>query len=325
MCAYQNPTVWIDPTGHCPQGQIGVITQTSASCRDMTWGERHPILSSFADSAALVNRDSNGNAVNPIDGRILNAKEEFNAKFGLTQSVLPASRAPALAGPTTKFLGKQADKVKELASPALQKAKSFVDPALQKVRGATDGIAGKIGGSKLNPSNWEIFNAEDRFDQFVAEQARHSARSNAGGANLVEESVDQVQSTPYPTGTFSDLNRSLRNSNGTFATDSSTLKTKLNRPSLRADTKRQIESNAPKNTQGQFIDESGEVINDSHFGHITGHENRRILAAGDELGLTQPQINDYVNARPQFFKIEDAKRNLRHTDELIDMEDFFDE
>jgi len=44
-------------------------------------------------------------------------------------------------------------------------------------------------------------------------------------------------------------------------------------------------------------------------------------------------LNDYVNARPQFFKVEDAKRNLSHIDEtlgrdnidhiVIDMEDFF--
>jgi len=88
-------------------------------------------------------------------------------------------------------------------------------------------------------------------------------------------------------------------------------------PSLRSQTKATIQGNAPRNSQGQFINPStGEVISKPHFGHITGHENRRIISASDELGLSQDQLNDYVNARPQFFRIEEATRNLSHVDEL---------
>ena len=134
--------------------------------------------------------------------------------------------------------------------------------------------------------------------------------------------------------TTRDTDGVLRTEDGRYATDSSTIHPDLNRPSLRAETKRNIEASAPKNSQGQFIDQNGEVISNSHYGHISGHENRRILAASDELGLTQAQLNDYVNARPEFFKIEDAQRNLSHADEMlgvdnidhiiIDMENFFD-
>ncbi|EDL57451.1 GH-E family nuclease [Gimesia maris] len=58
------------------------------------------------------------------------------------------------------------------------------------------------------------------------------------------------------------------------------------------------------------------MITEWHYGHIQGHENRRIIAAAEELELSQSQLNDYVNARPQFFKIEEKARNLSHADEL---------
>mgnify|MGYP002149020662 FL=1 len=34
------------------------------------------------------------------------------------------------------------------------------------------------------------------------------------------------------------------------------------------------------------------------------------------MGLTQAELNDYVNARPEFFRIEDRKKNLSHADEI---------
>nr|WP_197272157.1 GH-E family nuclease [Neisseria sp. 83E34] len=49
-----------------------------------------------------------------------------------------------------------------------------------------------------------------------------------------------------------------------------------------------------------------------HIGHEYGWENRRILKAADELGMSQKQVNDYVNARPQNLKLENAKDNLSH-------------
>jgi filamentous hemagglutinin len=84
---------------------------------------------------------------------------------------------------------------------------------------------------------------------------------------------------------------------------------------------------------GQFLDEAGNVIETPTYGHIYGRENRRILAAADELNLSQAQLNEYVNARPGFFRVEEESRNLSHIDEmpgsgdydeiLLDMEEFF--
>ena len=108
----------------------------------------------------------------------------------------------------------------------------------------------------------------------------------------------------------------------------------LTRPPLRSDLKATIEVSAPKNAKGQFVDpKTGKVIVDRDYGHIYGRENRRIIAAGKELGLTQAQLNDYVNARPEFFKIEEHLPNIGHGGEMkglhpydhiiVDMENFF--
>ncbi|EEG33261.1 hypothetical protein NEIFLAOT_01697, partial [Neisseria flavescens NRL30031/H210] len=50
--------------------------------------------------------------------------------------------------------------------------------------------------------------------------------------------------------------------------------------------------------------------------------------AADELGMTQQQVNDYVNARPSIFKLENAKDNLSHRYEkpgIDDLEDIRDD
>lgn len=149
-------------------------------------------------------------------------------------------------------------------------------------------------------------------------KARH-----LGKLGRVEETVE----------TFRDSNGVLRTLDGRFAADDTIARSQLHRPSLRSETKKTIEANARKNSQGQYVDHNGEVITDFHYGHISGHENRRILSAADELRLSQSQLNDYVNARPQFFQIEDATRNFSHAGEMLsngkidhiiaDMEAFF--
>jgi len=57
-------------------------------------------------------------------------------------------------------------------------------------------------------------------------------------------------------------------------------------------------------------------------------EHFRWPLAADELGMTQQQLNDYVNARPSIFKLENAKDNLSHRYEkpgIDDLEDIRDD
>jgi len=115
-------------------------------------------------------------------------------------------------------------------------------------------------------------------------------------------------------GTIRDSNGFLRRSNGRFASDGGG--STLSRPALRAETQRSIEANAKRNSIGQFVDADGNALTNWHYGHKKGYENRRILAAAEQLKLTQQQLNEYVNARASHFQIEDAARNLSHADEL---------
>ncbi|WP_087024072.1 type VI secretion system PAAR protein [Thaumasiovibrio subtropicus] len=123
-----------------------------------------------------------------------------------------------------------------------------------------------------------------------------------------------------------------RDQKGQYAPEPNKPYTSLTRPSLRAGTRRAIEAAADKNAAGQFVDENGIPIKEWHYGHKTGHENRRILVAAEQLGMTKEELNDFVNSHPEYFQIEEKYRNLSHKDELLgydqlddillDMEDF---
>jgi hypothetical protein len=91
----------------------------------------------------------------------------------------------------------------------------------------------------------------------------------------------------------------------------------LSRPSLRSATKRKIEDSAEKDAFGNFVDDNDNIISDWHYGHKAGVENRRILKAADEMGMSQGELNDFTNSRPDYYQIEDAKTNLSHADEKL--------
>ncbi|MFZ7234472.1 GH-E family nuclease [Avibacterium avium] len=52
------------------------------------------------------------------------------------------------------------------------------------------------------------------------------------------------------------------------------------------------------------------------IGHTYGWEHRRLSLAAKEVGLTQSQFNDYVNAYPEKFRLENRSKNRGHYDEM---------
>ncbi|WP_256891889.1 GH-E family nuclease [Rodentibacter pneumotropicus] len=52
------------------------------------------------------------------------------------------------------------------------------------------------------------------------------------------------------------------------------------------------------------------------IGHAYGWEHRRLSLAAKELNLTQKQFNDYVNARPERFRLENMSENRSHKNEM---------
>ncbi|PSU86794.1 hypothetical protein C0W35_22045 [Photobacterium kishitanii] len=61
----------------------------------------------------------------------------------------------------------------------------------------------------------------------------------------------------------------------------------LDRPSLRAETKRQIQNTARKDVNGNFINDKGNIISNRHYGHKPGFEHRRLVRAAEELSMSQ--------------------------------------
>lgn len=96
----------------------------------------------------------------------------------------------------------------------------------------------------------------------------------------------------------------------------------LNRPSLRVDTERTVYSGYSRLPDGSYRHNvTREVVTPPiHIGHAYGWENRRLLKAAAELGMTQKQLNDYVNdpTRTQrLFRLENARDNMSHRNELL--------
>lgn len=68
---------------------------------------------------------------------------------------------------------------------------------------------------------------------------------------------------------------------------------------------------------GDFTDIDGNIINGPiDIGHVYGWEHRRLSLAAKELGWSQQQLNDYVNARPEYFRLENISENRSHKNEM---------
>lgn len=77
----------------------------------------------------------------------------------------------------------------------------------------------------------------------------------------------------------------------------------------------------PKTDNGRYyIDELNEIkypVNPKwELGHVSGEENWRLMAKAQEEGWTQKQFDDYVNANPEKFAVEDQYGNRSHRREM---------
>ena len=52
------------------------------------------------------------------------------------------------------------------------------------------------------------------------------------------------------------------------------------------------------------------------IGNIPGWEHRRLEEAAKQLGLTIQEFNDYVNSRPNIFRLENRSENHSHRNEI---------
>ena len=88
----------------------------------------------------------------------------------------------------------------------------------------------------------------------------------------------------------------------------------LHRPHLRNGLREEVYQQYRKLPDGSYMHiKEGTIVQPPiHIGHRYGWENKRILRAAEELGMSQPQLNDYINSRPQHFRLENAMDNMSH-------------
>lgn len=93
----------------------------------------------------------------------------------------------------------------------------------------------------------------------------------------------------------------------------------LHRPYIRKDVRAEVEGNAQKNENGQFLDvNTGKAIDGPYdLGHKPGHEFRTEKAKAEQEGITQKQFNDRMND-PSLYQIEDPSSNRSHQFEMKD-------
>ena len=93
---------------------------------------------------------------------------------------------------------------------------------------------------------------------------------------------------------------------------------KYPRPTLRVETKKNILSQYEQVSDNVFLHkETGEIVNGPFdIGHIPGREHRRLEEAAKQLGLTRQEFNDYVNSRPNIFRLENRSENRSHRNEI---------
>ena len=98
---------------------------------------------------------------------------------------------------------------------------------------------------------------------------------------------------------------------------------KYPRPTLRVETKKNILSQYEQVSDNVFLHkETGEIVNGPFdIGHIPGWEHRRLSLAAKELNWSQKQFNDYVNARPNKFRLENMSENRSHRNEMPGKDD----
>ena len=91
---------------------------------------------------------------------------------------------------------------------------------------------------------------------------------------------------------------------------------------LRKDTLEKIYANYQKLPNGDFVDIDGNIIKGPiDIGHAFGWEHRRLSLAAKELGLSQQDLNNYVNSRPEIFRLENMSENRSHKNEMSGKDD----
>ncbi|VEG12517.1 GH-E family nuclease [Moraxella cuniculi] len=131
------------------------------------------------------------------------------------------------------------------------------------------------------------------------------------------QAIRQIENgQAVPVGYSRDTQGRLRDSQGRYVSnpDNPKVGDLYSRPSLRVNIKEQIMADYEKLPNGDYRHKTTRTVVKApvDFGHAYGYEHRRLVLAAQQTGLTQAQFNDFVNSRPDYFRLENRADNQSH-------------
>ncbi|QTM00730.1 hypothetical protein GM698_03465 [Mannheimia sp. ZY171111] len=137
---------------------------------------------------------------------------------------------------------------------------------------------------------------------------------------VVQKDLNRFETPNHQAGVdphFNRLSQQIDAETGRYLSTDNPVDGLYNRAYLRSETLQKIYANYEKLPNGNYRDLDGNIIKGPiDIGHAYGWEHRRLSLAAKELNWSQKQFNDYVNARPEMFRLENMSENRSHKNEM---------
>ncbi len=138
---------------------------------------------------------------------------------------------------------------------------------------------------------------------------------------VVQKDLNRFETPNHQAGVdphFNRLSQQIDAETGRYLSTDNPVDGLYNRAYLRSETLQKIYANYEKLPNGNYRNKltRQEIEQPIDIGHMYGWEHRRLSLAAKELNWSQKQFNDYVNARPERFRLENMSENRSHKNEM---------
>ena len=146
---------------------------------------------------------------------------------------------------------------------------------------------------------------------------------------VIKKDLNRFETVNHNAGTdphFNRLSQRIDEQTGRYLSTDKPVDQFYNRSYLRSDTMKKIFEQYEALPNGDYRDKITRAIikGPIDIGHAYGWEHRRLSLAAKELNWSQKQFNDYVNARPNKFRLENMSENRSHRNEMPGKDDILD-
>ena len=146
---------------------------------------------------------------------------------------------------------------------------------------------------------------------------------------VIKKDLNRFETVNHNAGTdphFNRLSQRIDEQTGRYLSTDKPVDQFYNRSYLRSDTMKKIFEQYEALPNGNYRDKIARTIikGPIDIGHAYGWEHRRLSLAAKELNWSQKQFNNYVNARPNKFRLENMSENRSHRNEMPGKGDILD-